>query len=124
MFTGFARGHDVPDLDFSVGDNHAIDQEFYQLPSLLKSSSLQPWPDSLAEVLNRAGQPGQFFSPVHLGRQLFLLFFQGLGAPLQIASPPPVFFQQHNSSQIGFRQAVQLLDQTGLSPAQTFLASL
>ncbi len=47
----WARGDDVADLLFLVGDRHPIDEQYDELPPLLDRGRFQPHPHALAELL-------------------------------------------------------------------------
>jgi SRSO17 transposase len=49
------RGEDVADLDFAVGDDHPVDEQFGQQPALLEGGGGQAGTDGLAECLDAGG---------------------------------------------------------------------
>jgi len=51
---------DVPDLDLVVGDDHPVDEQFGQLPSLRERGRGESGPDGLAECLDAVGHGLQF----------------------------------------------------------------
>jgi hypothetical protein len=71
-----AEGDHVPDLHLVIGYDHAIDEEFDQLPLLLKGGLGQALLHPLTEIFDRGDPTGQFGLPVHLGRQLLRLLLQ------------------------------------------------
>jgi len=46
---------DVADLNMVVGDDHPVDEQFRQLPSLRERGRGKPGPDGLAERLDAVG---------------------------------------------------------------------
>jgi hypothetical protein len=49
----------VADLDFAVGDDHAVDEQLGELPPLGEGGGGQPGPDGLAECLDPVGDGGK-----------------------------------------------------------------
>ena len=117
LLAGPVRWHDVADLHFAVGDDHSVDQELHQGPSLLEGRLGQTLPYPLAEVLHGAGQPGELLVSVCLGFQLARLFLKLALALLEITPPPAVFVQQDDPAEIGLRQPLELLPEARLSPS-------
>ena len=50
----------VADLDLAVGDDHAVDEQFGELPSLFEGGGGQLGPDGLAECLDPVGDGAEF----------------------------------------------------------------
>jgi hypothetical protein len=69
---GGGRQH-VADLDFAVGDDHAVDEQLGQLPPLLEGGGGEPGADGLAECLDAVGDGLQFQPLFGGGVQLALL---------------------------------------------------
>jgi hypothetical protein len=68
------RGGDyIADLDFAIGDDHAVNQQLHQLSLPLERGARQPLLHPVAELFHRGGQDRDFRLPVHLGFQLPLL---------------------------------------------------
>ena len=67
LLAGPIRWHHVADLHLAVGDDHSVDQELHQGPSLIEGRLGQTLPHPLAEVLNGAGKPGELLVSVCLG---------------------------------------------------------
>ncbi len=67
MFTARTHGNDVADLDIAVGHDDAVDEEFHQLPFLLKGRMVQPSLYALAKVLDGRHQPGYLLLTINLG---------------------------------------------------------
>ena len=80
---GGGREH-VADLDLAVGDDHAVDEQLGQLPSLLEGGGGQPGPDGLAECLDPVGDGAEFQLLPGRGVQLALLGEQGVAAAVQV----------------------------------------
>ena len=55
---GAGRQH-VTDLDFGVGDDHAVDEQLHELPALLEVGLRQPALHACAERLERCRHPGE-----------------------------------------------------------------
>ena len=70
LLAGPVRRHHVTDLDLSVRDDHSVDQELDEGPSLLEGRLGQPLPDPSAEALDGAGEPGELLLPVGLPLEL------------------------------------------------------
>ena len=87
LLAGPVRWHDIADLHLAVGDDHSVDQELHQGPSLIEGRLGQTLPHPLAEVLNGAGKPGELLVSVCLGLELSRLF---LKLALGTRSHPPV----------------------------------
>jgi len=66
-------GQDVADLNPAAGDDHAVDEQLGQLPSLGEGGGGQPGPDGAAEPLDPAGDGLQFEPLPGGGLQLPLL---------------------------------------------------
>ena len=118
------RWHDVADLHLAVGDDHAVDQELYQGPSLLEGRLGQTLPHPLAEILHGTRQPGQLLVSVCLGVELPRLFLNLALALLEITPAPAVFVQQDDPAEIGLGQPLELLPEARLSPSQSLLTRL
>src|SRR3954465_13184688 len=52
--------HHVADLDVTIGDDHAVDQELAQGPPLLEGGLVQALPPPPAELPDGVGQAGEF----------------------------------------------------------------
>jgi SRSO17 transposase len=66
-------GQDVADLDFAVGDDDPVDEQFGQLPSLRERGRGKSGPDALAECLDAVGHGLQLQALAGGGVQLALL---------------------------------------------------
>ena len=108
LLAGPVRWHHVADLHFAVGDDHSVDQELHQGPSLIEGRLGQTLPHPLAEVLNRAGKPGELLVPVCLGFELSCLFLKLALALFEITPAPAVFVQQDHAAEIGLGQPLEL----------------
>jgi hypothetical protein len=123
----FAAGtgrHRIPNLNFAIGDDDAVDEQFDPWSLLLEGGRGQARTDALAEVLNVCHQGGQFVLTIDLSRQLLRLGCQCLMALLQFVPSAFVFGQRHDPAQIGFGETVQLVFQIDASTAQVLLTSL
>jgi hypothetical protein len=69
---GGGREH-VADLDLVVGDDHAVDEQFGQLPPLGEGGGGQDGPDGPAECLDAVGDCAEFEPLPGRGVQLALL---------------------------------------------------
>jgi len=75
---------DVADLDVAVGDDHAVDEQFGQLPPLLEAGGGQAGADGLAECLDPVGDGAEFQLLPGGGVQLALLGEQRVAAAVQV----------------------------------------
>jgi hypothetical protein len=101
--------HHIADFHFCSRHQHTVDEQFDQLPLLLKAGLLESLPDPLAEALDRLCQPRQLVLPVRVLVQLPLLLVQSLLPLLSIGSSTPVFFERSDATQIRLRQTISLL---------------
>jgi SRSO17 transposase len=74
----------VADLYVAVGDDHPVDEQLGQQPSLLEGGGGQPGPDGLAECLDPVGDGAEFQLLPGGGVQLALLGQQGVAAAVQV----------------------------------------
>jgi len=107
--------HHVADLDVTIGDNHAVDQELDQGPPLLEGGLVQALPHPPAELPDGVGQASEFLLPVRLRHKAPFLFFELLLAPFEVTPAPTVLVQRHHAGEVGVRQALELLPQAHLS---------
>ena len=117
LLAGPVRWYDVADFYLAVGDDHSVDQELHQGPSLLEGRLGQTLPHPLAEVLHGAGQPGELLVSVCLGFQLARLFLKLALALLEITPAPAVFVQQDHAAERGLGQPLELPPEARLSPS-------
>jgi hypothetical protein len=75
---------DVADLDFAVGDDHAVDEQLSQHPALLEGGGDQPCADGLAECLDPGGDGAEFQLLPGRSIQLALLGEQRGAAAVQV----------------------------------------
>jgi len=66
LLTFWCGWHDVPDFDFSVADDHAVDKQLHQLAFLLEGGLRQSLPHAPTEIFHALRQPGQLVAAVHL----------------------------------------------------------
>ena len=111
------RRHHVADLDLAVGDDHPVDQEFDQGSPLLEGGLIQALPHPPAELPDGGGQSRELLLPVRLRFELPRLFLELLLTSFEVSSAPPVLVERHHAGEIGVRQALELLPQTGLPAA-------
>ena len=88
MFTVRAGWDDVADLDGTVRDDHAVDQQFEQRPLLIEVCFRQALPNTAAERLGMTGQPGRLAVPLRIVHKLMLLVFKRLQPDLCLAPTP------------------------------------
>ncbi len=74
----------VADLDVAVGDDHPVDEQLGQQPSLLEGDGGQPGPDGLAECLDPVGDGAEFQLLPGRGVQLALLGEQRVVSAVQV----------------------------------------
>src|SRR3954466_14541815 len=118
------RWHHVANLDLAIGDDHSVDQELDQGSPLLEGGFVQALPHPSAELPDGAGQPRELLLPVRLRFELPRLLLELLLAPFEVTPAPPVFVERHHAGEIGVRQTLELLPQTGLAAAQPLLPRL
>src|SRR4051794_12932252 len=118
------RWHHVANLDLAIGDDHSVDQELDQGSPLLEGGFVQALPHPSAELPDGAGQPRELLLPVRLRFELPRLLLELLLAPFEVTPAPPVFVERHHAGEIGVRQTLELLPQTGLPAAQPVLPCL
>jgi IS6 family transposase len=109
------RRHHVADLDVTIGDDHAVDQELDQGPPLLEGGSVQALPHPPAELPDGVGQASEFLPPVRLRLEAPFLFLELPLAPFEVTPAPTVLVQRHHAGEVGVRQALELLPQAHLS---------
>jgi SRSO17 transposase len=80
---GGGREH-VADLGLAVDDDHAVDEQFGQLPPLGEGGAGQPGADRLAEGLDPVGDGAEFQLLPGRGIQLALLGEQGVVAAVEV----------------------------------------
>ncbi len=124
LLAGLGGRHHVADLHLAVGDDHAVDQQLNQCPSLLEYRVGQALSHPLAEVLNGAGEPGELLLPVCPRLKLFRLPLELALALLKVTSTPTVFVQQDDTGEVGLSQPLELLPEAGLPPSQSLLTCL
>src|SRR5215212_4681716 len=124
LLAGSVRWHDVAYFHLAVGDDHSVDQELHQSPSLIEDRLGQTLPHPLAEVRNGAGKPGELLVSVFLGFELSRLFLKLALALLEITPAPAVFVQQDDTAEIGLRQPLELLPEARLPTSESLLTCL
>src|SRR3990170_3291443 len=124
VFAGGAGRDHVSDFDISVCDNDSINKQFYQFSFLLKTGILQTRLDPAAKILDRSHQASQLILPVHLLNKLLLLSFDPLAFAIQVCSTALILRQRDNATQVSLGEAIQLILQSYLAPAQVFPTSL
>ena len=126
VLTARSGGNNITDFHVFVGHDHAVDEQLYQLPFLLKGCLGQPGLYTLAKILNRTDQASQFSLPINVGGQLLRLIVQSTQLLLQVLPPTLTLRvgQRNNIVQVGLGQALQLMFQTDLGLAQVFSTCL
>src|SRR5215467_11401378 len=99
----------VADFDGIIGNDDPVDEQLNQLASLLESGGVQTAPDTLAEILERTSQSGDFALPVNLGLELALLEGQAVHLRSQGGATALIFDQWHNGGQVSLGEPVELL---------------
>src|SRR5918911_259332 len=124
LLAGPVRWHHVADLHLAIGDDHSVDQELDEGPSLFECRLGQSLPHPLAEILDGAGEPGELVLPVGLRVELSCLPLKLPLAILKVTPAPPVFVEPHDPGEIGLGQSLELLPEAGLPTSETLLARL
>ena len=107
LLAGSVRRHHVADLHLAIGDDHSVDQELDQGPSLLECRLGQSLPHPPAELLDGAGEPGELLLPVRLRFELSRLPLKLPLAILEVTPAPPVFVQQDDPAEIGRKRSFE-----------------
>jgi hypothetical protein len=84
---GGGRDHRA-NLHIGVGDDDAVNEEFYELPSLLPGGLLEAALHAGAEGFDRVRDPGHLVVPLGFCRELVFLARQRLQALFQPLAPP------------------------------------
>jgi hypothetical protein len=98
----------VADLDVAAGDDHAVDEQLGQLPSLGEGGGGQPGPDGLAECLDPVGDSGEFQPLLGSGVQLTLLGLERGAAAVQFLPFAFQLRQRDHFGQVGVQQPLLL----------------
>ena len=123
-FTLRAGWDDVADFDGTVGDDHAVNQQFEQRPLLIEAGFRQALPNTAAERLGMSGQPGCLAVPLCLVHEVMLLAVQRLQPGLDIAPTPLKLAQRHDPGEIRLCEPFDLVVEGRPAPAQVGLAGL
>jgi hypothetical protein len=118
------RRHHVANLDLAIGDDHSVDQELDQGPPLLEGGLVQALPHPPAELPDGVGQPRELLLPVRLRFELPRLLLELPLASFEVTPAPAVFVERHHAGEVGVRQTLELLPQTGPPAAQPLLPRL
>ena len=110
------RGRDhLANLHIRVGDDDTVNEEFYELPSLLPGGLLEAALHSGAEGFDRLHDPGHIVLPLGFCRELIFLARQRLKTLLQPLAPPLILLQRHHLVEVGVREALYLVAHAGLT---------
>jgi hypothetical protein len=124
LLAGVVRRHHVADLHLAVGDDHAVDQELHQGPSLLECRLDQALLHPAAEILDAAGEPSELLPAVCLRLKLSRLTLELASSLLEVTPAPAVFVQQDDPAKIGLGQPLELLPEARLPSSQSVLTRL
>jgi len=119
-----AGGNHITNLDFCVCHDDPVNQEFDQLALLREVGIRKSASHAGAEVINGNGKAGNLFMALGLRTELAFLLGQRMVALFQFPTPPLVLGQRDDAVQVGLRQTVQLLAQTGAAFAQVLATCL
>jgi hypothetical protein len=106
-----AGREDVADLDLVARDDRAVDEQFDQLPPPIERGVLDAGRDSLAESLQRGGEPERLVEPVGFSGEPPLLFGQRRIPGPDLGAATLVLVQRDDAGQIGLGQPLELLGQ-------------
>ena len=95
LFSFKTGGNDVANFHLFMGDDHTVNQQFNQLPLLLKGRLVQSLLHPMAKYLGAFNQLHNFYVLARLCGQLSLLSGQGLKLTVKLCPPPSVLFQGH-----------------------------
>ena len=98
----------VADLDLTVGDYDAVDEQLGQQPALLEGGGGQPGPDGLAECLDPVGDGAKFQLLPGRGVQLALLGEQGVAAAVQVLALAVQLGKGDDLGEVGVQQPLLL----------------
>ena len=100
LFTVRGGWDHIADLDLVVGDHHAVNEQFDQVPFLFETGLFETSTHTLAKFLHRLGDPSQFHVFVGTGFQLPQLGGEAFQSLFQFWSSPLVFFQGNYARQL------------------------
>jgi len=98
----------VADLDVAVGDDHAVDEQLGQLPSLVEGGGGEAGADGLAECLDPVSDGSEFQPLPGGGVQLPLLGCQGGMPAVQVLALALEFGQPDDLGQVSVQQPLLL----------------
>jgi hypothetical protein len=108
----------VADLDRTVGDDHAIDQQLEQRPLPAEVGGRQTLAHAAAERLGVGGQAGRLAPAPGLVLEVVLLAVQGLQPGFGVAPAALVLGQRNHAGEVGLGEPLDLLAQRGRAAAQ------
>ncbi len=108
-FAAGASWDHITDLDLVIRDYNPVDEQFDQLPFLLKGCVGQAGLDALAKPLYRRGQTGQFGLTIDMGLQLPGLRIQRFPFLVKFMPPTFVFTQRNDVVEVRLAQPVELM---------------
>jgi hypothetical protein len=111
---GRCRDH-IANLDVRVGDDHAVNEEFNQLPLLFPGCLLKASLHPGTEGFHGLGEPGQILLPLGVCCELVFLAHQRLQVLLQTLAPALILLQRHDLVEVGVGEALHLVAHAGLS---------
>jgi hypothetical protein len=117
------RDH-ISDLNCFTLDNDPVNEQFYQFPFLFKVSIRQPDLDTVAEILDRSCQAGEFVLSIYLMDKLLFQVFHALTLAIQIGSSALVLRQRDDAVQVSFGESIQLGLKSDLTTPQIFTTGL
>src|SRR5215213_10972133 len=100
---------DITDLDGTVGDDHAVDQQFEQCPLPVEICCSQAFLDTPAERLSMSGQPGCLVLALGVVREVQLLTLQCQQTGVGVAPATLVLGQRHHASKGGLGEPLEVL---------------
>jgi SRSO17 transposase len=98
----------IADLDFAVGDDHAVDEQFHQQPPLRERGCCESGTDGLAERFDPVGDGTQLQPLLGDGFELALLGQEGGMPAVQFLPLALKFSQPDHLGQVGVQEPLQL----------------
>jgi hypothetical protein len=111
-------GSGVPDLDGLAGDDHAVDEQFQQLPPTPEVRPLQAMPHAPAERLGMGREASGFGLAVGVTREFAFLTIERQQPTFSVLPAALVLAQRHHAGEIGLGQPLDLLLQPCPGTAQ------
>src|SRR3712207_1835249 len=107
---------DVPDLDGTVGDDDAVDEQLQEFSLAVEVRLLQALPHAAAERLDMGREASGFALAIGVLHEFALLALDRQQPGLGVPPAAVVLGQRHHPGEIGLREPLDLLAQPRLAP--------